>query len=866
MAQADTTIYDSISEFSFGVDAGVAPLILPKNKLGFAINATVRGAFIQPRPPVFKKAIDFGGDATMESRFTKGMYQGGWWYRPDFGNTQLICQISGRLFALTENGDTWTCADISIAGDLNSSTAQQAWMWQAEKWLIISDGTGALPIFYDGVSCRRSYGPSKVLGIVTNTSSPTPPSIGATIVATLSAPYTGPFNVPVIFNKAFYQTVGSLTGNIELTNETGIAGGTQPSGTDVIVNPNLIGYTTGSASASAALISNGCLLPAVCFATYRLTTTLHLNAVGPLAVGNQIAVPTTNNGNQVYHVDVISGTTVTCHRDVTTSIAHPPGVIIPPPPAADAIATNTLVQFATNMGPNVILGQLTAPFVNPAVGATAAGSMSVPYSGPANQLVSINGFIYVINTVPVVGGTSLILINLSDTSAAAYVLPQDILSVPELPAGRMGTYGMGRVWMCLTDGISFIAGDIVGGAAGTAGAGTVANNYRDSVLKTTENDFLSGGGTFRLPGTGNIINSMTFGSTLDVALGQGPLQIGTDSDIFTCITPVDRTTWATITNPILTEALKGFGPLAQNSTVLANSDTIFRSVQGLGSLIQARRDFGIGDWGNTPISREMDRVFNKDIRSLLSYGSAVVFDNRLLSTAAPQVAGQGVFHIGAVALNFDLLSNLRGKAPPVYDGLWTGLNALQYIKGIFSGIERGFAFGFNITTQEIELYELVRTDAGHHFDNGDTRIQWSFETATLFKSDIKPITDLIRLLDGEFMVQEVIGKVDFEIQYRPDYWPCWVPWRTFSICAKTTGDNVQPGYLTRIGLGEPDGTPCEEGNNRPLRVGHFFQFRFVITGQCKFMGARFAAVPEPTQKFAPPVCGETCDTDLPLPP
>ena len=61
---------------------------------------------------------------------------------------------------------------------------------------------------------------------------------------------------------------------------------------------------------------------------------------------------------------------------------------------------------------------------------------------------------------------------------------------------------------------------------------------------------------------------------------------------------------------------------------------------------------------------------------------------------------------------------------------------------------------------------------------------------------------------------------------------------------------IQPGYRCRLGLGVPDAAPAEPVNNRPLRVGNFFQFRILVTGHCKVMAMKVAANPEPQQAYA----------------
>jgi hypothetical protein len=844
-AIAPKIFYDLLGAFDAGMNSGVEPILLAKNQLAFAFNATMRGGFIQPRPPVQKCPINYNGDTVLQTAIETGFFQGAGFYRPDFGPSSVLAQISGRLFRFVIVGGTCTASEVTIPGDPNDATTNQVWMWQAEKWLIITDGTAKLPIFYDGVSARRSYGPSTVLASVTAIVDPAtgiPPAIGEIMTVTTAAAYAGPFNVPVLFNNAYYQPVQSSSPtpsySIILTNAHATVGATVPSGSSLMIRSDYMERddisrpffpTTASAENPTGWAFE--------FVSRR---------PGDYSIGLDLLID-----GRICRVYSIGPPAPNGHAAIVTY------VVSPLPSTLYFVPAPVLIQRANVTSPNVLLGNITASFINPATNGMVNVTIDLEYSGPNNQTAWIGLDQYSVSyATPPAPSTTLYLINLTDVSVVAVTpLPQDILSVPELPAGRMGAYGLGQNWMCLTDGLSFIVSDPVGGASGTP-----ANQYRDAVLKYTELTFR--GGNFRIPTSGTIISSMNFTATLDVSLGQGALIIGTDQGMYSCLAPVDFSSLPNINGPILTAALIGFGPLAQNSTVLANSDTIFRSIEGLGSLVIARRDFG--EWGNTPISREMARVFQNDNRSLLSYGSSVVFDNRLLASAAPAVSGQGVFHQGVVALNFDLLSNLRGKAPPAYDGLWTGLNILQNVSGLFDGTSRGFAITFNLDTNRLELYELLPSSSPQKFDNGSTRIKWGFETPLVFGPQAKPPTELARLMDGEFMVQDMVGTVHVKVQYRPDFYPCWVDWREFDVCADTVPTNAQPGYLTRLGLGEPSSIPCESGNNRPLRTGHFFQLRFEFTGHCRFMGARIAASPEPVLQFAPPVCAPVCE-DLPLP-
>lgn len=512
---------------------------------------------------------------------------------------------------------------------------------------------------------------------------------------------------------------------------------------------------------------------------------------------------------------------------------------------------------------------ISADFTVPAVGAAVAGGITltdgntslgtrvavgdiitIRYAGQyiVTALTSLTNFAVTYMTYGAPPGTQV---------KGATLVPASWYHLgTELPPGRMGTYGLGRNWLSLVDGKQFLASDLVGGSSGT-----VANNFRDAALQITENTYLSGGGNFTVPGSIGDIRAMRFATTLDKSLGQGALQVFTPTVVFSCDAPTDRSTWQTVTNPIVTESLIGNGGLGQNSTIGWNGDTIFRSVDGMRSLILARRDFDT--WGNVPISREVERPIDDDDDTLLAYGSAITFDNRLLMTCVPKASTQGVFHQAIIALNADPNSSLAGKSASVYDGIWTGLNVLQLVKGQFSEVERAFAFGLNTTLNKIELYEILKSKAGK-FDNGNVRIRWDAETAALlYNVKGKGPFDFCQLIDGEMSVDSVVGQVDFEVFYKPDSYPCWIPWRKWSVCSKRVDPdqpvtaNYQPGFYPRMGFGEPDPKLCDGFTSRPFREAYFFELKFVITGYCRILGAKIKAVTIPQPDFAPVCCNPT---------
>lgn len=511
----------------------------------------------------------------------------------------------------------------------------------------------------------------------------------------------------------------------------------------------------------------------------------------------------------------------------------------------------------------------TALFVIPAIGATVVVTVNDATNILVGDIISVLGRGRM--SVQSIAGANITMLNIDATPLGQDVpvpgLPHgappgvptgtDNLSWvhagTQLPPGRMGTYGLGRNWVCLVDGKQFVASDAVGGSSGHIG-----HNYRDAVLYITENLYLAGGGNFAVPGTYGDIHAMRFAATLDASLGQGPLQVFTRNNVFSCVAPTNRLAWQDVTNPILTESLIAGGATGQDSTIPVNGDTLMRSIDGLRSLILARREFAT--WGNTPISHEVDPTLDEDSPDLLPWASAIVFDNRFLLTTGGVLGPHGPYFRGIVPLNFDPISGLRGKQPAVYDSrLWTGLNIYKLFVGSFGGVERAFAFCFNPVEDKLELYEILPSVNPAIADNTTTRVTWRMESGTLDFGEKDPRTRHYKKLQAsEIFVDELKGSVDFFAWWKPDQWPCWVPWAKWSECADMRGDNAQPQFRPRMGLPEPSALWCDPITNRPLREGYTFRIALEITGHCIFKGAKFTAVTAPEPKIAPPTCSAIC--------
>lgn len=430
---------------------------------------------------------------------------------------------------------------------------------------------------------------------------------------------------------------------------------------------------------------------------------------------------------------------------------------------------------------------------------------------------------------------------------------------PEISAGKMMAYWLGRLWWVNPDGRTFRAGDLVYSSSGTS-----SQKLRDSVLHQTQNTFIADGGNFTVPANAGQITAMIPVAVLDNSLGQGPLQVSTATMMFGCTASTDSTQWQTTNSPILGVSLFENGSLSQWSSILVNGDMFYRAIDGIRTLVLGRREFNV--WGNVPVSREMNLILETDQENLLGFSSAIVFDNRMLMTSGPVASQRGTYHRGVIALDFDVISSMRGKLPSVYDGLWTGLRTLKLVKGRFGNTERAFAFTLT-TAGTIEFWEIQPSGAATQ-DNGDTPITWSLETGDIFKESGIKAGQKVRLYDGEMFIDQIVGFVSFNVYFRPDQSSCWVPWRNFAVCNKTCQQAVSPdecltepfpspGFRNRFGFGEtPD--HCNSETNSPYREGWTFQLKIVVTGSCRIKSLRFKGIIVDEPECAPAVCQDGC--------
>lgn len=428
--------------------------------------------------------------------------------------------------------------------------------------------------------------------------------------------------------------------------------------------------------------------------------------------------------------------------------------------------------------------------------------------------------------------------------------------VNEIPAATAMDYFMGRVWYAQNRTVS--AGDIVGGSSGT-----IAYNFRDAVLKVTENPMALGGDGFTVPSQdGAVIRGVAHSANIDAALGQGRLFMFTSKAVYGLNVPVTRADWIaadTDNQPLMTVVQLVNGAVNDRSIVPANGDLFFQSLEpGIRSLLQAVRYFS--QWGNVEISSNEQRVLQFNDRSLLKGASGIVFDNRLLQTALPFQSPVGIAHKALIPMDFIPISSFNRQKEPNWEGVHSGLDFLQLFTGDFGGRERAFAAIVSRDDGSINLWELTSTSKT---ENADGRITWKVEFPAFNWG--KPF-DLKKLVTAELWIDRLTGTVEFTLEYKPDGQTCALPWHRWQACApRTSAEDCEnpvaypltqygPCYISTMTMPKPPESCAACNTGRPANIAYQIQPILTVKGYCRLRGILLHAEPYMRKLYANIAC------------
>jgi hypothetical protein len=372
------------------------------------------------------------------------------------------------------------------------------------------------------------------------------------------------------------------------------------------------------------------------------------------------------------------------------------------------------------------------------------------------------------------------------TATAHGFISNDIVTI----SGHSTEYGINGTWIItVVDPNNFDINFSETLATGIGGFVTKANVGSDSdLLRFTETTYLSEGGSLQIPSFMGKITGMIFMPIQDTSTGQGDLLVFCEHGTATFSVAVPRSQWKS-TQAFQRVLFQSIGATGHSSLVTTNGDVFFRAFDGLRSYRNARAE--LSTYGQVPMSAEMNSVLQYDTKPLLSEVSSIVFDNRLLFTASPKVDYSGISPVSPskqpvtfskiVALDFTTLSTVGGKRAASYDGMWAGIDVLQLITGIVNGKPTAWALAYDYVNGRLNVLWEITEKGAFDIPLGveSQKINSILETRAF---SFGTLAEQKRMIRADFWLSDVQDRVDVKVYWRPDQYPCWREWHSFSRC------------------------------------------------------------------------------------
>lgn len=425
----------------------------------------------------------------------------------------------------------------------------------------------------------------------------------------------------------------------------------------------------------------------------------------------------------------------------------------------------------------------------------------IPYftAGESHLIIVISGIIFMVNIrtfetrhIPIADGTRLneFASRLNWSFASRYVVIYDYPARPviienstarrsdpannEVPISVMGAYNQSRLFIA-NAGNEFTGGDPTGSLAAPDAPITFLE------VETSSSPFF--GQIFQLPTdyATDPITAMGFLQLTDTSSGIGPLLVATGSQIFAFNTQNPRTTWQN--GPFGSLVVNTAGIAGPRAFANVNSDLFFLSPDGqLRTFNMSRNEQG--RWSRVPISREVQNWMKVREPFMVQFGVVEYFNNKILVTANPYRAKARTLlgapiadyaHGGLVVISLDNISTLREPEMPVWDGLWTGVRPMDMC------VTNNRCF--IISKDSTDLNNLWEVMPDETIDTVGSRTRRIRSTVYTRSYDFKDQFMNKELLVADMPIQDVRGRLDFKLEFRPSHSDKYFPWVQFTHLA-----------------------------------------------------------------------------------
>jgi len=396
-----------------------------------------------------------------------------------------------------------------------------------------------------------------------------------------------------------------------------------------------------------------------------------------------------------------------------------------------------------------------------------------------------------------------------------------------VPTGSVMAFGNGRLWVAHNN--ELYAGDLAG-------------SYPGSEIRFSEQQYLTGGGSFSFESN---ITGLSFLPGTDTSTGQGDLIVFTENEICAVRANIfDRTLWQS-TAGMQRKLFLNAGSESHDSIISISNDIYFKAIDGIRSLRQSLQE-GRGTAISLADSIEATRVINYETPRWQRNSPSCYFDYRALHGSAPKI--QKVFQsdeeyniVFTKIVPQDFNPGVyEGNYPPVYDGEWTGLQVCKFVVASFSGVQKCFALVCGSDGKNA-LYQITNeayfdTLLSDNDEEIETPISSSVEMRRMSMDFPYEIKELVR---ADIGFSDIRGPLAWEFSFAPDYFPVFLKVQQNEVDFDTQTENLTgctpfdlaPGYYNVRTIKPPDS--CVAGGNRKARFGYLFQPKISWAGSAR---------------------------------
>lgn len=504
------------------------------------------------------------------------------------------------------------------------------------------------------------------------------------------------------------------------------------------------------------------------------------------------------------------------------------------------------------------------------------------------QLYIVSGFIFIINlttfTVDVLNKTDQLNVHadrVNWSNAGNYLVIFDFPNLPmilnginirranpaadEVPVSVLGAYNQNR--LCIANaGIDWTAGDPSGSPATPGAPITFTEVLAPSTGFT--------GDVYQVP-TANQnndhITAMGFLQVLDKSTEIGSLIVATQNVIYSYPTFLPRIQWQGGTDSrVFGSLLLKAGIAGQRAQTNVNSDFLFMTPNGqIYSIAMAREEFR--QWGNSPISREVSPFLEASDPMLSYIAVAAAYKNRIFFSCNPYrvnvVSSEGdpqtdYVSSGLVVIDTDTHSGLGNKTPPIWDGIWTGIQFMDLAENNHT------LYCAAKVNNRNELF-IIDPKKTYDFLNEKPRDIRSVIVTKQYENGDSTINKALHSVD--LGLRELEEVVNVKVEYKPSVIEVWNFWRDLTFCAPVEqcealpqfANGLTPQGIRDLNLGGVDENVCNEAGQEFMHVYKGVQLRLIITGRnwkLKYLKLRGKLV---KQTITDPYCNEPKCTPIP---